>query len=121
MAESSINSSGASLAAVVLKGGSRLGAGWLLFVVAFHAVAQDLEPTTFWKRIQDKGIYERLWEATRLYENEDKMPPLATTASMAGLTLPGCGCISNSNNEWRRILHEQLKELPPSKTSQIDL
>ena len=43
----------------------------VLFLVAFHAAAQDIEPTTFWKRIQDKGLYERLWEATRLYENED--------------------------------------------------
>lgn len=46
-------------------------AGGMLLVVAFQAVAQDVEPTTFWKRIQDKGLYERLWEATRLYENED--------------------------------------------------
>ena len=54
-----------------MKVGRRLGLGWLLFLVAFHAVAQDVEPTTFWKRIQDKGLYERLWEATRLYENEE--------------------------------------------------
>ena len=44
---------------------------WLLFGVAFHVAAQDVEPTTFWKRIQEKGLYERVWEATRLYENED--------------------------------------------------
>jgi phosphate-selective porin OprO and OprP len=66
-----INSSGKSPAALVMKVGLYLGAGWLLFVVAFHAAAQDVEPTTFWKRIQDKGLYERLWEAARLYENED--------------------------------------------------
>jgi phosphate-selective porin OprO and OprP len=67
----SINSSGESPAAVGRKVGRRLGAGLLLFVVAFQAVAQDVEPTTFWKRIKEKGLYERLWEATRLYENED--------------------------------------------------
>ena len=33
--------------------------------------AQDVEPTTFWKRLREKGLYERIWEATRLYENED--------------------------------------------------
>ena len=48
-----------------------LVAGWLLSLVVFQAVAQDVEPTTFWKRIQEKGLYERLWEASRLYENED--------------------------------------------------
>jgi hypothetical protein len=57
---------------LVMKVGRRLGAVWLLFVVAFHAAAQDVEPNTFWKRIQDTGIYERLWETTRLYENESR-------------------------------------------------
>ena len=33
--------------------------------------AQDVEPATFWKRIREKGLYERIWEATRIYENED--------------------------------------------------
>src|SRR5688572_8939761 len=33
--------------------------------------AIDLEPTTFWKRIQEKGIYERIWERLRLYENDE--------------------------------------------------
>ena len=54
-----------------MKGGRRLGAGLWLLLIAFHAAAQDVEPTTFWKRIQEKGLYERVWEATRLYENED--------------------------------------------------
>jgi len=35
------------------------------------AAAQDVEPTTFWKRIREKSLYERIWESTRLYENED--------------------------------------------------
>ena len=38
---------------------------------AFQAVAQDIQQTTFWKAIQEKGIYERLWEASRLYENQE--------------------------------------------------
>jgi len=49
----------------------RLAAGGLFLLVAFTAVALDVEPTVFWKRIEEKGIYERLWEASRLYENED--------------------------------------------------
>jgi len=70
------------LATSAMKVGCHLGAGWLLFVVAFHAAAQDVEPTTFWKRIQDKGLYERLWEATRLYENEDN--PVIQAFSIIG-------------------------------------
>ena len=54
-----------------LKGGLLLGTSWFLFIVAFQALAQDNEPTVFWQRLEEKGIYERLWEATRLYENED--------------------------------------------------
>ena len=54
-----------------LKGGLLLGTSWFLFIVAFQALAQDNEPTVFWKRLEEKGIYERLWEASRLYENED--------------------------------------------------
>ena len=69
--EPSVNSSGESPAAIVRKVGRCLGTGWLLYFVAFQAVAQDIEPTTFWTRIQEKGLYERLLEATRLYENED--------------------------------------------------
>ena len=38
---------------------------------AFQAVAQDIEPTTFWKAIQEKGVYEWLWEVLRLYENQE--------------------------------------------------
>jgi phosphate-selective porin OprO/OprP len=54
-----------------LKGGLLLGTSWFLLIVAFQALAQDNEPTVFWKRLEEKGIYERLWEASRLYENED--------------------------------------------------
>lgn len=43
--------------------------GWVLG--GGSGLAQDFEPTTFWKRLADKGVYERLWEAARLYENED--------------------------------------------------
>jgi phosphate-selective porin OprO/OprP len=38
---------------------------------AFQALAQDIEPTTFWKAIEEKGVYERLWEAARLYEDQE--------------------------------------------------
>lgn len=44
--------------------------GALLLATSFQALAQDMEPTTFWKSIQEKTIYERLWEFSRLYENE---------------------------------------------------
>jgi hypothetical protein len=53
-----------------LRAGQRLAAGGLLLLVAFPAAAQDNEPTVFWKRIEEQGIYERLGEASRLYENE---------------------------------------------------
>jgi hypothetical protein len=49
----------------------RFAAVWLLLLVAFPAVALDNEPTVFWKRNEEKGIYKRLGEATRLVENED--------------------------------------------------
>lgn len=61
----------ATALALAMRVGRCLGAGLLLSVLAFQTVAQDLEPTTFWKRINDKGIYERLWEASRLYEDEE--------------------------------------------------
>jgi phosphate-selective porin OprO and OprP len=53
-----------------------------LLVVAFHTVAQDVEPTTFWKRIQEKGLYERLWEKSRLYEDEEN--PVLQALSLVG-------------------------------------
>lgn len=62
--------------------GRHISAGLLLSVIVLPAVAQDLEPTTFWKRIEDKGIYERIWEATRLYENEDN--PVLEALSIIG-------------------------------------
>src|SRR5262245_1728824 len=67
----SLNSPGESLAVSVMKVVRQRGGGLLLFGVIFQTVAQDIEPATFWKRIQEKGLYERLWEASRLYENED--------------------------------------------------
>jgi phosphate-selective porin OprO/OprP len=57
-------------------------AGLLLFSYALPALAQDVEPTTFWKRIEEKGLYERLWERTRLYENEDN--PVIQAFSIIG-------------------------------------
>lgn len=59
-----------------------LGAAGLLSLVVFQAAAQDLEPTTFWKRIEEKGIYERLWEASRLYE--DEAHPVLQALSIVG-------------------------------------
>lgn len=70
MTAPSLNRPGEALAAIALPGGRLLGVGGLLLIAALPAVAQDLEPTTFWKRIEEKSLYERIWEATRLYENE---------------------------------------------------
>src|SRR5262245_49843867 len=42
----------------------------LLLAVVVPASAQDVEPTTFWKRLEEKTIYERVWERLRFYENE---------------------------------------------------
>ena len=42
-----------------------------LSVAALRADAADEEPTTFWKGLQEKGIYERIWERLTLYENEE--------------------------------------------------
>ena len=47
-----------------------VGAVWLL-AGAFRAGAQDTQPMTFWKSIEEKGLYERVWEKLRFYENED--------------------------------------------------
>jgi phosphate-selective porin OprO and OprP len=82
MTESSFNHPGGSLAVMAIKVGRRLGAGVLLSLVAFQAVAQDIEPTTFWKRIEEKGLYERLWEASRLYEDEEN--PVIQAFSIIG-------------------------------------
>jgi hypothetical protein len=46
-------------------------AGLVLAAAVTPAGANDIEPTTFWKRIHEKGLYERVWERLRLYENED--------------------------------------------------
>jgi phosphate-selective porin OprO and OprP len=43
----------------------------LVWAVAGRAGAADNEPTTFWKRIEEKGLYERIWEKLRLYENNE--------------------------------------------------
>ena len=60
-----------ALPAMAMRVARHSGIGFLLAVVAFQAVAQETEPATYWERIQAKGGYERLWEATRLYENKD--------------------------------------------------
>ena len=63
--------------AVRQRGAPLLGAGATLIVLVallsfpgFRAVAADLEPATFWKRYRERGLYERMWELFRLYENE---------------------------------------------------
>lgn len=71
MTESSFNRTGKWWVAMVMRMGRCLAGGLLPFLGAMPAVAQDIEPTTFWKRIEEKGLYERIWESTRLYENED--------------------------------------------------
>jgi len=40
----------------------------LLLAVAVPARATDAKPTTFWKSLAEKGMYERVWEKLRLYE-----------------------------------------------------
>ena len=45
--------------------------GVLLLIDAVSASASDVEPPTFWKRIEEKGIYERIWEKFTFYENEE--------------------------------------------------
>ncbi len=48
-------------------------AGFILAAIPAGAAETlaDREPTTFWKRIEDKGLYERAWEALTFYENEE--------------------------------------------------
>lgn len=82
MIEPSSNSPGASLAVLAIRIAGRLGIGWWLSVFALQAIAQDVEPITFWKRIQEKTLYERLWEETRLYENEEN--PVVEAFSIIG-------------------------------------
>ena len=64
-----------------MEAGSGLACGWrrsptamalllLVLAAAVPAGAQDHEPISFWKRLEEKGIYERVWEKLRLYENE---------------------------------------------------
>jgi hypothetical protein len=53
-----------------------------LLVGALRAGAVDTEPTTFWKSIEEKGIYERVWERFRFYENEEN--DVIQTFSMIG-------------------------------------
>jgi hypothetical protein len=82
MTESPINSLGELLVVRAMKVILRLVAGWLLSIVALQAVAQDMETTTFWKRLEEKGLYERLWEASRLYEDEEN--PVIQAFSIIG-------------------------------------
>jgi phosphate-selective porin OprO/OprP len=43
----------------------------LLLIALGQARAVDVEPPTFWESIQEKTIYERVWEKLTFYENED--------------------------------------------------
>lgn len=59
-------------------GGGRAGAPALavagllgLAPAAAWAATADNEPITFWKRIEEKGLYERFWQATRFYEDDE--------------------------------------------------
>jgi phosphate-selective porin OprO/OprP len=42
----------------------------MLLLIAWPAGAADLEPTTYWGRIQAKDPLERIWEAFRLYDDQ---------------------------------------------------
>ena len=48
-----------------------LFAGAWLLSAATPAGGVDVEPPTFWERIQEKGIYERIWQSLTLYENPE--------------------------------------------------
>jgi len=51
--------------------GRRLGATWLLFVVLALARAAETEPTALSSRAPEKDLFDRVWNAAKLYENED--------------------------------------------------
>src|SRR5262249_39653944 len=42
----------------------------------------DIEPTSFWKRLEEKGVYERIWERFRLYEDDSN--PVIQALSVIG-------------------------------------
>jgi phosphate-selective porin OprO/OprP len=71
MTKASLNNAGKCQSPIALKVGWHLPAGWLLLVVPFHAAAQDRGPTSYWNRIQEKDPLERVWEAFRLYDDEE--------------------------------------------------
>lgn len=48
-----------------------LVAGVSLIAPAFQVSAADEEPTTFWKRIEEKGLCARVLETLPFYENEE--------------------------------------------------
>ena len=43
----------------------------LLSVAATPAFATDVAPTSYWYRLQEKDSLERVWEAFRLYDNQE--------------------------------------------------
>jgi len=49
----------------------------------WRAPAQELAPTTYWNRILEKAPLERVWEAARLYENDDN--PVIQAFSINGV------------------------------------
>lgn len=64
-------------------------AGWygLALVVGallspFSVDAGDTDPITFWERIEDKGLYDRIWDKFRFYENEEN--PFIQEVSLIG-------------------------------------
>jgi len=59
-----------------------LGPSLCLSIVTYQVVAQDTEPITFRKRINDKTVFERVWQASRLYENDTN--PVIQVLSLIG-------------------------------------
>jgi hypothetical protein len=53
-----------------------------VLVTSAQARDVDVEPPTFWKSIQEKGIYERIWENLTFYENKDN--DILESLSMVG-------------------------------------
>jgi len=65
-----------------LKTACRFSIGGLTALAFLQANAQEKEPVTFWQQLQAKGVYERLWEATRLYESTNN--PVMQRLSLVG-------------------------------------
>jgi phosphate-selective porin OprO/OprP len=54
----------------------------LLWAITVRAGVADKEPTTFWKSLEEKGIYERAWEQLQFHENKDNS--IIQAASVVG-------------------------------------